>query len=241
MLDASPTVVAGRVYIGAQSGGFYALDESTGTVVWSRQLDTRPGVTCRALGITATAAVLPDPVTGTLTVYVSGARFLYALDAATGAMVWQTRIGPPSASVPDAYYNWSSPTVTGGHPTRPGLRVRQPADPRRGGGTDAAHRPGAAHLAFGAGRVGRRQRLVQRRGVGGRTGMWASTGNECDPTVDTCPAGNKTGHSLSIVHLTASLKFLQAWQVPGAAGHGHDWDFGSSPTLFASPGGSRPR
>src|SRR5690348_3057283 len=73
VLDASPTVVAGVVYIGAQSGGFYALKESTGAVVWSRLLDTRPNVTCRPLGITATAAVLPDPVTGASTVYVSGA------------------------------------------------------------------------------------------------------------------------------------------------------------------------
>jgi len=64
--------------------------------------------------------------------------------------------------------------------------------------------------------------------------VWVSTGNECDPTVDTCPAGNQIGHALSIVHLTASLKFLQAWQVPGAVGHGHDWDFGSSPTLFGT-------
>ena len=31
-LEASPTVVAGVVYIGAESGGFYALNESTGTV-----------------------------------------------------------------------------------------------------------------------------------------------------------------------------------------------------------------
>jgi glucose dehydrogenase len=115
VLDASPTVVAGLVYIGAQSGGFYALNESTGAVVWSRQLDTRPAVTCRPLGITSTAAVLPDPVTGTLTVYVSGARFLYALNAATGALSWKTEIGPPSLSAPDAYYNWSSPTVAGGH------------------------------------------------------------------------------------------------------------------------------
>src|SRR5215469_2030255 len=98
VLDASPTVVAGQVYIGAQSGVFYALNESTGAVVWHRQLDTRPQVTCRPLGITATAAVLPDPVTGTSTVYVSGARFLYALNAATGAVVWQTEIGPPDAS-----------------------------------------------------------------------------------------------------------------------------------------------
>src|SRR5215475_15551939 len=41
-LEASPTVVAGVVYIGAESGGFYALNESTGTVKWSRQLDTEP-------------------------------------------------------------------------------------------------------------------------------------------------------------------------------------------------------
>src|SRR5215469_2627688 len=81
VLDASPTVAAGRVYIGANSGGFYALNESTGALVWSRQLDTLPKGTCPVRGITSTAAVLPDPVTGTSTVYVSGARFLYALNA----------------------------------------------------------------------------------------------------------------------------------------------------------------
>ena len=70
--------------------------------------------------------------------------------------------------------------------------------------------------------------------------LWVSTGNECDPTINTCPAGNKIGHSLSIVHLSASLKLLQAWQAPGTAGHGHDWDFGSSPTLFGRPAAPRP-
>ena len=39
----------------------------------------------------------------------------YALNAATGALVWKTEIGPPSLANPDAYYNWSSPTVAGGH------------------------------------------------------------------------------------------------------------------------------
>jgi len=33
-----------------------------------------------------------------------------------------------------------------------------------------------------------------------------------------------------------ALRLLQAWQAPGTAGHGHDWDFGSSPTLFGSLG-----
>src|SRR5438874_2585404 len=68
LLDASPVVVSGAVYIGAQSGGFYALNESTGKVIWSRQLDFEAHVTCPARGISATAAVLPDPVTSTPTV-----------------------------------------------------------------------------------------------------------------------------------------------------------------------------
>src|SRR5262249_58273615 len=93
----------------------YGRNESTGTVKWSRQLDTEPTVTCRGLGITSTAAMLPDPVSATSTVYVSGARFLYALNAATDTVTWKTRIGPVDAAQPDGYYNWSSPTVAGGH------------------------------------------------------------------------------------------------------------------------------
>ncbi len=38
------------------------------------------------------------------------------------------------------------------------------------------------------------------------------------------------------MHLSSSLKLLQAWQVPNATGH--DWDFGSSPTLFGGTGGA---
>jgi outer membrane protein assembly factor BamB len=231
VLDASPTVVAGRVYIGAQSGGFYALNGSTGAVVWSRQLDTRPKVTCRALGITATAAVLPDPVTGTLTVYVSGARYLYALNAATGAELWQTRIGPPDASAPDAHYNWSSPTVVGGH-VYAGVAS---------GCDNPLIRGGVLELDQHTGKVLHAWHSVPSGSVGGSvwssvaassngSDLWVSTGNECDPAVNACPPGNKVGHSLSIVHLSGSLKLLQAWRVPGATGH--DWDFGSSPTLF---------
>ncbi len=237
VLDASPTVVAGLVYIGAQSGRFYALNETTGALVWSRQLDTRPNVTCRPLGITSTAAVLPDPGTGTSTVYVSGARYLYALNAATGVTVWKTEIGPANLSAPDAYYNWSSPTVVGGH-VYVGLAS---------GCDSPLIRGGVVELDQHSGRVLHTWYTVPAGSIGGSvwssvaassTGsdLWVSTGNECDPTINTCPSGNKIGHSLSIVHLSSSLKLLQAWQAPGTAGHGHDWDFGSSPTLFGSAG-----
>ena len=237
VLDASPTVVGGSVYIGAQSGRFYALNEATGAVAWARQLDIRPHATCRPLGITATAAVLPDPVTGTPTVYVSGARYLYALDAASGAVSWKTEIGPPSTSHPDAYYNWSSPTVIDGH-----IYMGMAS-----GCDEPLIRGGVVELDQHTGRVLRTWYSVPAGSIGGSVwssvaasadghNLWVSTGNECDPTINTCPAGNKTGHSLSIVHLSASLKLLQAWRAPGTAGSGHDWDFGASPSLFGSSG-----
>ena len=235
VLDASPTVVAGTIYIGAQSGGFYALDESTGAVLWGTQLDTRPSGTCRPLGITATAAVLPDPVTGTPTVYVSGARYLYALDAATGAEEWKTEIGPPDPSAPDAYYNWSSPAVAGGH-IYVGLAS---------GCDNPLIRGGVVELDQHTGQVLNTWHSVPAGSVGGSVwssvavsasgnDVWVSTGNECDPAQNTCPPGNRIGHSLSIVHLSASLHLRQAWQAPGSTGH--DWDFGSSPTLFGPAG-----
>jgi len=237
VLDASPTVVGGQVFIGAQSGMFYVLNEATGAVVWSRQLGIRPQVTCRPLGITSTAAVLPDPVTGTSTVYVSGARYLYALDAATGTVSWQTQIGPASAAAPDAYYNWSSPTVTGGHIY---LGLASGCD-------HPLIRGGVVELDQHTGRVLRTWYSVPAGSIGGSVwssvaasgnghDLWVSTGNECDPTINTCPAGNQIGHALSIVHLSASLKLLQSWQAPGTAGHGHDGDFGASPTLFGTSG-----
>lgn len=239
VLDATPIVVAGVVYIGAQSGGFYALNESTGAMLWSRQLDTQPlNGPCIPRGITGTAAVLPDPVTGTPTVYVPGARFLYALNAATGALVWKTRIGPPDTANPDAYYNWSSPAVVNGHIY---VGLASSCD------NNTLIRGGAEELDQHTGQVQNTWYSVPPGSIGGsvwssvavsHTGndVWVSTGNECDPTIDTCPAGNQIGHSLSIVHLSGSLKLLQAWQAPGTAGHGHDWDFGASPTLFGGAG-----
>ena len=233
-LEASPTVVAGRVYIGAESGGFYALDESTGAVVWSRQLDTTPSGPCSVRGISSTAAVLADPVTGTSTVYVSGARHLYALNAATGAVAWKTEIGSPSVAT---YYNWSSPTVVGGH-VYVGLASGCDHPLSRGGVVELDQHTGVVlHTWYTvpAGSIGGGVWSSIAASSSG-SDLWVSTGNECDPTINTCPAGNKIGHSLSIVHLSSSLTLLQAWQAPGTAGHGHDWDFGSSPTLIGTSG-----
>ncbi|MGH3497047.1 MAG: PQQ-binding-like beta-propeller repeat protein [Nocardioidaceae bacterium] len=96
--DASPTVAAGRVFIGGRNAVVYALDAKTGALLWQRQLDKGSRTYCPAKGIVGTATVAPDPVTGVSTVYTPGAHFLYALNAATGAVVWKTAIGPVAGS-----------------------------------------------------------------------------------------------------------------------------------------------
>ncbi len=112
---ATPSVYNGTVFVGANNGVFYALDEQTGAVLWSRFIGYVQKHTCGARGITSSSTVAPDPVTGVITVYVAGADgYLYALNASTGAVAWQSVVGIPSTTVND-YYNWASPAVHNGH------------------------------------------------------------------------------------------------------------------------------
>jgi outer membrane protein assembly factor BamB len=234
-LDASPTVVGKRLYIGSESGVFYALNAATGAVAWKRQLDVETGSTCASDGISATAAVVPDPTTGKLTAYAAGARDLYALNAATGAVVWKTTIGPPDPAMVNGSYNWSSPTVVAGH-IYMGLASRCDNPLVQGGVVELAQHTGAVLHTWHSvpdGSIGASVWSSIAATANGRS-VWVSTGNECDPTVDTCPGGTQIGDSNSIVHLSGSLDRLEAWQAAGTLGGGQDSDFGSSPTLFGA-------
>ena len=233
-MNASPTVVGSRVYIGAEWEMFFALDATTGKVVWKRQLDVEAATTCPARGISSTAAAVPDSTTGKTVVYVSGARDLYALDSTTGAVIWKTMIGPASPSSPNAYYNWSSPTVVAGH-VYVGLSSSCDKPQVRSGVVELNQHTGAVQHTWydvPAGSIGGSVWASVAASSNGHD-LWVSTGNECkaNPS-NTCPAGNQNGNSVSIVHLGGSLGFLGAYQPPGTIGH--DWDFGSSPTLFGS-------
>ncbi len=87
-LYSSPTVADGAVFIGANNGFFYKLNE--------------------------TATVAPDPVTGQDTVYVAAADgYLYALNATDLTTKWRSVIDIPSTTVSD-FFDWSSPTVANG-------------------------------------------------------------------------------------------------------------------------------
>ena len=223
--DASPTVVGGRVYIGSRTGIVYALNETTGAVVWQKQLDFGSSTVCGAKGITGTATVAADPVSGTMTVYVPGAHYLYALNASTGAQLWKVAIGPATADGEARWYNWSSPTVVGGR-IYMGLAANCDANKVRGGVVQINQHTGKrlhTWYAVPAGVVGP---SVWSSMAGDGTNVWVTTGNP-DPSA---PA---VYDAFSIVRLSAStLAKLDKWTAPTPLAD--DLDFGSSPTFFSA-------
>ncbi len=121
-LVASPTVVNGVIYQGVKDGYIFAINQANGSVIWSRFLAINtplpPGSPSCGVGdyqgVISTSTVTTDPSTGKLTVYVFAPDgFLYALDAATGNLVWKGLVYTPSTTVND-YYSWGSPLVANG-------------------------------------------------------------------------------------------------------------------------------
>jgi outer membrane protein assembly factor BamB len=226
--SASPTVASGRVFIGSETGDFYALSKSTGRVIWHRVLDHQivgnNGSCKTARGITGTATVAIDPRTGRATVYVPGARYLYALDAATGALRWKSLVGPAaSAAVVGAYYNYSSPTVTNGR-VYMGVSSSCDAPFVRGGIQAFSQRTGGLQHSFWnvpAGVVG--------------ASVWSSVAADSSwayvTTGDPRPRGLHPFHAYSFLRLDArTLALRGSWRL--SLPQSSDLDFGSSPTLF---------
>ena len=227
--SASPTVADGMVFIGSQTGDFYALQESTGQVVWQTTLDYQQvgnnGNCNNARGIAGTATVAPDPQTGNLTVYVPGARYLYALDAATGAQKWKSLVGPASsANVVGAYYNYASPTVANGL-VYEGVSSSCDNPFVRGGVQAFSQQTGALQHSFWTVPAGHVGASVWSSEAATTAWVWATTG---DPEF----TGTHLYHAFSFLRLNASTLALSgSWQLKLA--QASDLDFGSSPTLFS--------
>jgi outer membrane protein assembly factor BamB len=226
--SASPTVADGMVFIGSQTGDFYALREATGQVVWQTTLDSEDpannGNCKNARGIVGTATVAPDPQTGNLTVYVPGARYLYALDAATGAQQWKSLVGPASsANVVGAYYNYASPTVANGL-VYEGVSSSCDNPFVRGGVQAFSQQTGALQHSFWTVPAGHVGASVWSSEAATTAWVWATTG---DPEF----TGTHLYHAFSFLRLNASTLALSgSWQLKLA--QTSDLDFGSSPTLF---------
>ena len=225
---ASPTVSGKSVFIGSDTGWFYALNSKTGAVRWKRMLGFQPKLTCPPHGFVSTAAVVPDPDSGRPTVYVgAGNGYLYALDASTGKTVWRSVVGRrlPSTKVNDIY-NWASPAVHDGH-VYMGVSSNCDLPWVRGGVQSFDQGTGARDATYWG---------VPPHATGG--GVWTSPAvdsvtGDVYATIGSGPdEPAPQGDNYSIVRLDGDdLHKKSSWTVPAADRLG-DPDFASSPTLF---------
>ena len=206
-LFSSPTVYHGTILIGANTGVFYALRESTAAVLWKRFLGYVTTKTLPARGFTSTAAVALDPATKRPTAYVAAADgYLYALDVATGRVIWRAVVGIPSHTTND-------------YPDKPLVR---------GGARVYNQRTGAILATFHTMRAGTLGGSIWSSPATEPNGkaVYVTTGNPGDRYTAT------PGYTNSIVKLSATTLAVQShWAIPKAQ-QVFDSDFGASPTLF---------
>ena len=127
-VTATPTVVAGTVYVGSWDGWFYALALRTGSLRWKFHLDPQPAVSPQpghtprdvtSDGGLVTSSAWYQPATGDRPALVvfGGGYTLYALNARTGRTVWKHaytgRPDRPADPAHDGARIFSSPVVVG--------------------------------------------------------------------------------------------------------------------------------
>jgi polyvinyl alcohol dehydrogenase (cytochrome) len=94
-----PTVVGGRVYVTSVSGRIYSLDAATGCTYWT--YDAR-GPSRTAISVAAVSGA-SGAAARQLVFFGDDSANVYALDAASGKLVWRKRLDPhPSARISGA-------------------------------------------------------------------------------------------------------------------------------------------
>jgi hypothetical protein len=249
-LYAEGVVVGGKadsvVYAATQAGSVYALDATSGSVLWQRPLGTAT-TTCDedqagsagVYGISSTGVI--DRSRNAL--YVVGATgLLYALDLSTGETVsgWPVRITQDTTGE----YVWGGLTLAG---SRLYVPVASYCDVPGASGQYATGRL----VAVDVGSASIVSTFQVSPGVGELGSIWGWGGASVDPlTGDLWTAtGNSwtydpgcgcisqtSGYGESVVELDPNLNVV-AWDRPGdLPGDVEDADFGSTPLLFQPPG-----
>ena len=228
-LNASPTVYDGIVYIGGNNGTFYAINESTGAVVWKRAIGyVHPTQgSCGPRGITSTATVASAPTTGTPTVYVSVRQRLPLRDERHDRGRGLEISDPPSRLGRAAnYYDWSSPTVAN-QKIYIGV-AGSCTDHVRGALESFSQATGqklGIYYTVPSGQVG--GSVWSTAAVSANGNVFFGTGNVIPPTP------SNEGTSESIIELSGTnLAQRGFWQLPLAEQPSDDDDFGASVSLF---------
>lgn len=225
---AQPVVANGTIYWGAWDGYERATSVATGRNVWARYLGQTSVISCEGavVGVSSTATLAYEPVDGrrTLVVFVGGGSGnFYALNAATGAVVWRTRLGQPPAA-----YLWSSPAYDAGA-IYMGVASLGDCPLVQGRVVKLSAATGGVEATFNA---------VPNGCVGGT--VWGSVAVDPNTGVVYVGTGNQGAcaaaepYADAVLALRASdLGLIGAWQAAAALAM-FDSDFGSTPTLFTA-------
>lgn len=249
-LYAENVTVGGRpenvVYAATQAGSVYAVDATTGAVLWQRQLGTETSSCDEAqagvdavYGIASTGVI--DRTRNALYV-IGGTGLLYGLDLGTGQSLpgWPLQV----IAEPTGEYVWGGLTLVG---NRLYVPVSSYCDEPAANGDFADGRLDAVDVDS-ASVVGSFQVVPADDDLGGIWGwggasvdpitgnLWVATGNSYmyDPS---CGCISQTaGYAESVVELDQNLNVIASNRPSDIPGENVDADFGSTPLLFQPPG-----
>lgn len=221
---ATPIVVKHVIYVGSNSGEFYAINLNSGAVIWQEFLGIEPKAECKGTGFRATAAAGTDPTSGALTIYAaSGDGNVYALRASDGTILWKSAVNVPTRGMND-YFAFSSPEIANGK-IYVGISSDCDTPLIRGGLAALDQATGnrlATYYTVPAGEIG--GSIWTSPAIGSDGSVYVTTGNGLNGSLD--------GDQQSVVRIDGTtLAHLDSWQVTGTGG---DSDFGGSPTLFSA-------
>ncbi len=221
-----PIVSNGLIYWGSEDGYEHATN-LTGGFVWATNIGTTPGDCSNThTGVNSTGTIASAVIGGKTTevLYVGGGNgYMYALNAATGVVIWKTLLGsaPP-------HFLWSSPAVYNGN-VYEGVSSLDDCPLVQGQLVEMNGVTGAIEHTFNT---------VPNGCIG--ASIWAS------PTIDESAGlvfiatgnagscGSPEPYAEAIVKLKASdLSYESSWQVPSSE-QVTDGDFGATPTLFTA-------
>ena len=152
--------------------------------------------------------------------------YFYALDAATGVVVWQSVVHIPSTTKND-YFAWGSPLIANGN-VYVGISSNCDAPLVPAGSWRSTRPPGRRSrngISLPAGEIGASVWSTPAQAADGQ--IIAATGNGYN-------SSGQPPYDDSIVALDPeALSVLDSWQVP-AAQQTPDGDFGGSPTMFTA-------
>lgn len=228
-VSAQPVVDNGVVYYGSWDGYERAVSAATGSLIWSTFIGQTTDAKCDppTVGVASSATVTTTTIDGTPTqvVYVGGgdANF-YALNAATGAVIWKTALGTSPST-----FAWSSPLVADGS-VYEGISSFGDCPLIRGGIAQLDPATGAIQNTLYTSPAG-----CTGASVWGSPTVDPNTGDIYFGTGNASTSCGSVGEPLSdaFIQTDSNLNLRGSWQIP-AASQIADGDFGSTPTLFSA-------